>query len=476
MSNDDICFLPITKLSALLRLKDLSPVELTSSCLNRIEKLNPSLNAFISVLKKEAMENAILAEKEIANGNYRGLLHGIPVAVKDLFASQGVRSTSGSRILKDYIPNYDATALARLNNSGAILLGKLQLSEFAGGDDINPLTGSGPAKNPWNMRCSAGSSSSGSGVSVAASLCAASLGTDTGGSIREPAAFNGIVGMKPTFGRVSRFGVTPLSYSLDTVGPMTKTVEDNAIMLEAIAGYDAKDSWSSSQVVTSYRKHIRDGVRGLRVGLPKKFFFDYATKELGDAVFKAAQELERQGAILSEVELPHLKYTIGVEFAILLSEALAYHMQYLNQGKESEYTRTFLYGVLEPAKSIRGADYMQAQRIRNFVIRDFEEAYAKVDVILAPGAGAAATPLDEEDFAQYETPLGMQDLIEMWPRIYFPASLSCVPSLVMPCGFSKAGLPLSLAVMGKHFDEATVYRVAYAYEQLTSWHRYKPNV
>jgi len=471
----DPCFLPLSKLALLLKSRDLSVLEITQCYLNRIEKKS-HLNAFITVCKNEAIEDAKRADSEISSGQYKGLLHGIPLAVKDLIASKGILTTSGSRILKNNIPDYDATVLAKLKEAGAILLGKLQLCEFAGGDDINPLTGKGPVKNPWHEQVCAGGSSSGSAVAVAASLCAGSLGTDTGGSIRSPSAYTGIVGMKPTFGRVSRFGITPLSLSLDHVGPMSKTVEDNAILLECIAGFDTKDRHSSSEPVSNFRKKLKIPVQGLRIGLPKKFFFEYATQEVCDAVLQAAKELERQGSVLIDVELPHLKYAFGVEFAILLSEARAFHMQYLNQDKENEYTPTFKYGVLEPAKTLTGVDYVQAKRIRNFIIRDFENVYSKVDILLTPGAEAAAPPLDEEGILKYTTQSGLRSPIEMWTRIYFPANLSGVPSLVMPCGFSKTGLPLSLSLMGRHFDEATVYQVAHAYEKATHWHTFIPSV
>ena len=473
----DPCLMTIEEVAPLLRSSRLSPVELTRAYLDRIDRLNPRLNAYITILHEEALRAAETAESEIAAGEYRGPLHGVPIAVKDLFASKGHRTTSGSKILKDNIADYDATAIARLKAAGAVLLGKLSMSEFAAGDDVNPLTGLGPTKNPWNIERTAGGSSSGSGAGVSASLCAAALGTDTGGSIRQPASYNGVVGLKPTFGLVSRYGVTPLSWSLDHVGPMTKTVVDNAILLEAIAGPDPQDRWCSSKPVVPNRTQIAAGVKGLRVGLPKDYFFEYATIEAGEVVREAVRELEKQGAVLSDVELPHLQYALGAEFAIMLSEGLAYHTQYLRQGKEQEYTNSFLSTFLDPARYISAVDYVQAQRLRKFIIRDFEKAYTNVDVVLAPGAEMDALPLSGNAWLEkYETPVGMVDWLDMFCKISFPANLAGVPSLVLPCGFSKAGLPLSLAVMGKHFDEATVYRVGHAYEQATEWHKRRPEL
>jgi aspartyl-tRNA(Asn)/glutamyl-tRNA(Gln) amidotransferase subunit A len=392
-----------------------------------------------------------------------------------LFASKGHRTTAGSRILKDNITDYDATAVARLKAAGAILLGKLSMWEFASGEDINPLTGAGPAKNPWNLERSTSGSSTGSGAAVSASLCAAALGSDTGGSIRAPAAFNGIVGLKPTFGRVSRFGATPLSWSLDHVGPMTKSVEDNAIVLEAIAGPDPNDRWCSSKPAGRYRRDLRAGVKGLKIGLPRDYYFEYATIEAGQAAREAISELEKQGAVLSDIELPHLKYTHGVELAILYPETLAYHARYLRQGKAEEYTKGFLSFALDPARYVSAADYVQAQRLRKFIIRDFEKAFSAVDVIAGPGGEGEATPVTDSLLSKYETPRGMTEVLDMW-RIYEAGNVSGVPSLALPCGFSRAGLPLSLAIMGKHFAEETVYRAGHAYEAATEWHLRRPPV
>lgn len=469
--------LSIAEAGPLLRARSLSPVELTKAYLDRIEMLNPAVNAFISVLTEDALAQAHTAESEILAGHYRGPLHGIPIAVKDLFATNGHLTTCGSKILKDNITHYDATAVARLKHAGCILLGKLTMSEFALGDDINPLTGIGPTRNPWNLEHSVAGSSSGSGAAVCASFCAAALGTDTGGSIRLPSGFCGIVGMKPTYGRVSRYGVTPLAWSLDTAGPMTRSVEDNALMLAVIAGADPADRMCSDRPVPDYHLGLRAGVKGLRIGLPKNYFLEYATRETADAVHEAAKILERQGASVSEVELPHCKYAMGAEFAIIYAEPLAYHSKYIRQGKFDLYTSTN-QAQWDAARFISAADYIQAQRVRRYIISDFEKAYEHVDVIFTPSTGIEANLIKEDMPADRaptrSVPAGDITLSEISWRLPSPANLAGVPTLALPSGFSASGLPLGLQIMGRHWDEATVYRAGAAYEHVTDWHTRRP--
>ena len=479
MAETNPCFLTISEVVPLLKSKRLSPVELTSAYLDRIDQLNPKVNAFITTLRDEALQSARALESEIAAGRYRSPLHGVPIAIKDIFATNGHRTTCGSKILKDNITHYDATVVARLKVAGVILLGKLTMSEFAFGDDVNPLTGQRPTRNPWNLERSASGSSSGSGAAVAASMCAAALGTDTGGSIRTPSAFCGIVGMKPTYGRVSRYGVTPLAWSLDNAGPMTKSVEDNALLLGIIAGADPADRMCSERPPDDYLKGLRAGVKGLRIGLPKSYFIEYATRDVGGAVREAARTLERQGASIHDVDLPHLKYALGAETAIIFAEPLAYHQKYLRQGKFDEYT-DWNKASWDAARFVSGADYVQAQRVRRFMIRDFEKAFQQVDVIFAPGAATEANPIEEDlltdKLPTRDVPAGKLTLWEIGVRMTFPGNLTGVPALVLPCGFSTAGLPFSLQILGRHFDEGTVYRVAAAYEQATEWHSRRPEL
>ncbi len=479
MSLENPCYLTMTEASALMKAKRLSPVELTQAYLDRIESLDPLVKSFITVLRDEALKQAHELQQEMAAGHYRGPLHGIPIAVKDMFATQGHRTTCGSKILKDNITHYDATVVARLKKAGCILLGKVTLSEFAFGDDVNPLTGEGPTHNPWNLERSVAGSSSGSAAAVCGSLCAGALGTDTGGSIRVPSGYCGIVGLKPTYGRVSRYGVTALAWSLDNVGPMTRSVEDNALMLGVIAGADPADRMCSERPVQEYRKNLRAGVKGLRIGLPKSYFLEYSTPDGADAVRGAAKLLERQGATLSEVDLPHLKYAVQAEKAIILSEAFAYHQKYLRQGKFDLYTDA-CRKAWDTARFISAADYIHAQRLRPYLIRDFDKAYEQVDVILTPSTGVEANPIQEDlqtdRIPMRRVPAGNITLMEIGDHMVYPGNIAGVPALALPCGFSAAGLPLGLQIMGRNFDEATVYRVGAAYEQATDWHTRRPQI
>jgi aspartyl-tRNA(Asn)/glutamyl-tRNA(Gln) amidotransferase subunit A len=456
----------------------ISPVAVTQSYLDRIGALDSKVNCFISLFSDDARAQASQAEKEIAAGHYRGPLHGIPIAVKDIYATNGHLTTCGSKILKDQVTHFDATAVARLKHAGCVLLGKLTLSEFALGGDVNPLTGVGPTRNPWNLDRSCAGSSSGSGAAVSASFCAGALGTDTGGSIRLPAGFCGIVGMKPTFGRVSRYGVTPLAWSLDTAGPMTRSVADNALMLHAIAGADLADMSCADKPVPDYTLGLRQGVRGLRIGMPKQYMLEYATRETADAVQAAARTLESLGASIHDVDLPHLKYALGAEYVIIFSEPVAYHSKYFRQGKFDLYTEASKINW-DAGRFINAADYTQAQRVRRFIIRDFERAYEQVDVILSSSTGVEATRIrDEQEHpdATADTAAGKVTYTEISWRLPSPANLAGVPTLALPCGFSASGLPLGLQIMGRHWDEQTVYRVGAAYEAATDWwHKRKPD-
>ena len=469
--------LTISEAGSQLRDRKLSPVELTKGCLDHIARLGPKVNCFISLFAEEAMEQARQAEEDIAADRYRGPLHGIPIAVKDIYATDGQLTTCGSRILKDHITPYDATAVARLKQAGCILLGKLTLSEFALGGDVNPLTGIGPTRNPWNLDRSCSGSSSGSGAAVSASFCAGALGTDTGGSIRLPAGFCGIVGMKPTFGRVSRHGVTPLAWSLDHAGPMTRSVPDNAIMLQTIAGADPADAACADKAVPDFSAALHRGVKGLRIGMPKQYMLEYATAETVAAVEAAARTLERLGASIREVDLPHLKYALGAEYVIIFSEPVAYHSKYLRQGKFDLYTDASKVNW-DAGRFINAADYTQAQRVRRYIIRDFERAYEEVDVIVSSSTGTEATRIRDEQQhpdALIDTPVGKVTYTEISWRLPSPANLAGLPTLALPCGFSSSGLPLGLQLMGRHWDEQTVYQVGAAYEAATGWwHTRKP--
>lgn len=459
-------YLTIREAGPLLQQRVISPVELTRAFLERIAALDSTLQAYITVLPQRAMAAARVAEAEMLRGEYRGPLHGIPIALKDLYDTQGIRTTASSRVLGTRVPTEDATATARLEAAGSILLGKLAMHEFAlGGPD--PTCGFPLARNPWNLQHIPGGSSSGSGTAVAAGLCMGSLGSCTGGSIRGPASYCSIVGFKPTYSRVSRYGVVPLSWSLDHCGPMTWTVEDAALMLQAIAGHDPKDPTSSRAPVPQYEAALREDIHGLTIGVPRHFFFaddpriDRETLTLVDA---ALHTLATLGARIEEVTIPSLQYAGAAQPAIMLSEAFAYHQRALCRQPEE-------FGDMVRARFRMGglmssADYVQAQRVRNVLKRDFAAALQRVDVLVSPTMSSPAPP-----FA------GMDAMTTARrPSFTGPYNLTGMPAISIPCGFTAAGLPVGLQIAGKPFDESTVLRVAYTYQQQARWFTQRPPV
>jgi aspartyl-tRNA(Asn)/glutamyl-tRNA(Gln) amidotransferase subunit A len=446
-----------------------SPVELTQAHLDRIDALNPRLAAFITVTSEKALASARKAERDLRAGDDKGSLHGIPIAVKDLVFTRGIRTTGGSRATADYVPDEDATVVRRLADAGAVPLGKLNLSEFGMGGTIDHPFGT-PC-NPWNTDHSPGSSSSGSGAAVAAGLCAGALGSDTGGSVRGPASFCGIVGIRPTFGRVSRHGAFPMSWTMDTIGPMTRTVEDCAIMLRAIAGRDIRDSATSDAPVPDYLASIDEGVEGLRIGLPREMFeFEGLDGEMRDAVTAAAGVLEAQGASVEEVSLPTSAYSGAVLVAIVDVDAASVHTERLRANPE-DYdwnSRTRLeMGSLVPATA-----YLKAQKARALIRLELLDALERRDVLIMPTISGPAPPNTiatgrPEGYYQGKLDLGRR-------RYISPASLGGLPSLSVPCGFSESGLPLGMQIIGRPFDEALLFGVGHAYEQATQWHDMHP--
>ncbi len=452
---NELYYLTIREASELLRNGKLSPVELTRAFLERIEKLDGTLQAYITVLPESAMAEARRAEAEILRGDYKGPLHGIPIALKDLYDTKGVKTTASSRVFADRVPDEDATTTARLKAAGSVLLGKLAMHEFAlGGPD--PTCGHPLARNPWNLDHIPGGSSSGSGAAIAAGLCMGTLGSCTGGSIRGPAAHCGIAGIKATYGRVSRYGVVPLSWTLDHCGPMTWTVEDSAIMLQAIAGYDPKDPTSSRAPVPDYSASLREDIRGLKVGVPRHFFFaddPRINSEVKSNAEAAIRTLEELGARVEEVSVPMLKHAGAAQPVIMLSEAFSYHAQKLK-------ARPDLFGDMVRARFrtgglFAGGDYVQAQRLRNVLKRQFAEVLQRVDVIASPTMSTPAPRFDEMD-AMTTT---------RSPSFTGPYNLTGMPVISVPCGFTSKGLPVGLQIAGKPFDEPTVFRAAYAYQQ-----------
>lgn len=459
---------PIHQLAPLLEKKEISPVELFNEAIERIHRLQPKLNSYITITEEEGRKAATEAESEIRKGQYRGPLHGIPISIKDLFATRGVRTTAGSKVLSQWIPDYDATAVARLRQSGMVLVGKTNMHEFAYGvTNDNPHYG--PARNPWDPTRVPGGSSGGSAAAVASSQCSASLGSDTGGSIRTPAAVCGVVGLKPTFGRVSRYGAIPLAWSLDHVGPLTKSVEDAAIMLAAMAGADPKDPSTSSRPIVDYRNGMQGSIRGLRLGVPRQYFFEHVDPEIQKLVSAAIHELESIGATRVDVDIPALENCAAMEAHITLAEATSYHEPYLKK-QPDDYGPT-VQTNLEAGRYLLATDYVKSQRARTLLQRNFNEAFKRAEVIVSPTL-PALPPLVGEVLVQSGDL--QEHVIDAFLRFNIPYDLIGFPAISLPCGLSASGLPVGLQIAGRAFDEVTILRVASSYEQSTTWHAAHP--
>ena len=460
---------PIHQLAPLLEKKEISPVELLNEAIERIHRLQPKLNSYITITEEEGRKAATEAESEIRKGQYRGPLHGIPISIKDLFATRGVRTTAGSKVLSQWIPDYDATAVARLRQSGMVLVGKTNMHEFAYGvTNDNPHYG--PARNPWDPTRVPGGSSGGSAAAVASSQCSASLGSDTGGSIRTPAAVCGVVGLKPTFGRVSRYGAIPLAWSLDHVGPLTKSVEDAAIMLAAMAGADPKDPSTSSRPIVDYRNGMQGSIRGLRLGVPRQYFFEHVDPEIQKLVSAAIHELESIGATRVDVDIPALENCAAMEAHITLAEATSYHEPYLKK-QPDDYGPT-VQTNLEAGRYLLATDYVKSQRARTLLQRNFNEAFKRAEVIVSPTL-PALPPLVGEVLVQSGDL--QEHVIDAFLRFNIPYDLIGFPAISLPCGLSASGLPVGLQIAGRAFDEVTILRVASSYEQSTTWHAAHPD-
>jgi aspartyl-tRNA(Asn)/glutamyl-tRNA(Gln) amidotransferase subunit A len=458
-----LAFLPITALAERLRRRELSPVEITRVYLDRIAALDPELRAFITVTAEQALAEAAAAEREIAAGRYRGPLHGVPLAIKDLFHTAGVRTTAGSRILADFVPAEDATVVARLRAAGALSLGKTNLEEFAfGATTLNPHYGA--CRNPWDSARIAGGSSGGSAAAVAAGLCSAALGSDSGGSIRQPAALCGLVGLKPTYGRVSRHGVVPLSWSQDHVGPLTRTIGDAALLLGAIAGADPRDPASSAAPVPDYLDGLDAGVAGLRLGVPRDFFFERVAPEVEAAVRAAARALESLGARLEEVPLPQAAQTVAAGTAILFAEAASYHEQWL-RSRPQDYD-PLVCARLRVGSALLATHYLKAQRARRLLVEQTLRLFDRVDALLTP-TSAIAAPRREENVIRW--PDGTEeDVRGATLRFTRPFNLLGFPAVSVPCGLAAGSLPIGLQIVGRPF--------ARAYEVTRGWDEQRPPV
>ena len=470
MAPIDLCRLTISEASGLLSSGELSPVELVRAHLDRIEETDGRLNSFLTVMADAALEAARDSERSIASGSYLGPLHGIPVGLKDLYYTKGVRTTIGSKILRDFVPNTDAAVTERFNRAGAVIMGKLQMHEFAiGPTSINPHDG--PAHNPWDTDRITGGSSGGSGSSVASGQVMAALGSDTGGSVRIPSALCGIVGLKPTFGRVSRYGVYPLSWSLDTVGPMTRTVRDTALVMNAIAGYDPRDPWSVDRPGEDYTLGLGDGVDGLRIGVPRQHFFDLIDPEVRQAFEQASLVLAQLGAKVEEVSIPILERSLSISGVIMLAEAAAVHIEHLRNraGDMGDDVRL----RLETAALTPATDYVVAQQARRLFNREIAGVMDDFDLLIAPAVPIGAPRIDEKTV----TIDGVTEAAATaLPRLTRPFNICGLPTVSAPCGFTSDGMPIGIQVAGRAFEDATVLRAAHAYEQATDWHARRPEV
>jgi aspartyl-tRNA(Asn)/glutamyl-tRNA(Gln) amidotransferase subunit A len=468
MEASELCYVSLRSLATLIQRQEVSPVEATQAVLDRVEKFDRQLNSFITLLRDEALIQAHAAEQEIRAGRYRGPLHGIPIAVKDLFYTKGIRTTAGSKILFDFKPAYDATVITRLHDAGAILIGKLNMHEFARGT-TNASSLLGACKNPWDTLRVPGGSSSGSAVAVAAGLCFGSLGSDTGGSIRIPAALCGIVGLKPTYGRVSRYGAFPLSWSLDHVGPMTRTVTDAALILQVIAGHDRHDPTTRAALVPDYSAVLTKDIEGARLGIPQEFYFEQLDPGVRHGLQAAIQTLERAGAQLEEVSLPLSKYAAAASRIIALAESAEIHEQFLKT-RSADYTPDVRDSLLT-GQLILGKHYLKAQRLRSLIRQEMAAALRRVDALLTPTVPIAAPSSDQTtiDISQETV-----DITWALSRLTRPANLTGFPAISLPCGFTAAGLPIGLQLIGRPFAEATILQLAYAHEQETTWHQRRP--
>jgi aspartyl-tRNA(Asn)/glutamyl-tRNA(Gln) amidotransferase subunit A len=468
----DLVWTPMTELARMIAVKDVSPVEVVGAYLERIAALDDRLRAYITVCAEQAMDAARAAEANLTEGGATGPLHGVPIGLKDLFETAGVRTTGGSTILRDSVPTKDATVVTRLRAAGAIVLGKLNMHEFAfGPEGLNDHYGH--PRNPWDRLEArmAGGSSSGSGVAVAAGLAPGALGSDTGGSIRIPSSLCGITGLKPTYGRVSRAGVLPLAWSMDHVGPMARSAADCALMLGVMAGYDPDDPTTSVLPVPPYPAALNGDVKGLRIGLLRSFFLETSDPEVRLAVEAAAKLLTAQGAVVDEVSLTHQEDVPAATLAIIASEALAYHAAWVRT-RSAEYQPDVIER-LRAGAFVTGVQYVRAQQLRAVVRRDVDDALARRDVLLAP-----TTPIPAPRVGEREVSIGgvKSDVRAALIRFTRAFNFSGHPVCSVPCGFSATGLPLGMQLIGRPFDEATVLRAADAYQRLTDWHTRHPVV
>ena len=478
--------LTIARAHELLTQREISSVELTRAILDRITRVEPQVGAFITVTPEAALKQAEEADRRIASGEIRPLT-GIPLAIKDLISTKGVRTTCASRILEHYVPPYDATVITRLRDLGAVMVGKVNLDEFAMGSSTEN-SALQVTRNPWNPEYIPGGSSGGSAAAVAAGECLGALGSDTGGSIRQPAAHCGVVGLKPTYGRVSRYGLVAYASSLDQIGPLAKTVADCALLLQALAGYDPRDSTSVPREVPDYPSSVNQGIRNRTIGIPKEYFVGGLDPEVEQAIRQAVRVLEKEGARCLEITLPHTEYAIAVYYVIAMAEAssnLARYdgVKYGFRDRESrvlmdmvqktrslgfgpEVVRRIMLGTYVLSAGYYDAYFRKASQVRTLIIRDFRRAFDQVDLILTPVAPTTAFRRGEKT----------DDPLQMYLTDIFTisANLAGIPGLALPCGFSSRGLPIGLQILGNHFEEEKILQAGSAFEQATDFHLRRP--
>ncbi len=470
MPDAEIVFKSGQELAGLLKARKLSPVEVVDAFLARAEALNPRVNAYITVTREHAIQAARAAENEIMAGKYRGPLHGLPYAPKDILATKGILTTNGSKVTADVVPDYESTITSRLNRAGAILIGKLNLLEFAMGSGV--VSGFGPSRNPWHLEYSPAGSSSVSGAALAAYMTPLSIGTDTGGSIRGPANNCGIVGLKQTYGRVSRYGVTTLSWTLDHAGPMTKTVADAAMMLQAIAGHDPNDPTTTQDAVPDYMRSLTGNVKGLRIGVPTNYFFDNINPQTVAAVRAAIATLEKMGARVVEVTVPHAELAGSAGWVVAMAEAACFHEQRLKH--TPELFDPVVRERLDAARFYPATDYIKSLRVRSMLMESMRRVFETCDVMAVP-SGNPATRLEAAAVAASDVKPG-STATPFRAGNTFIGNMTGLPAIVIPCGFTTDApkLPLGIQFYGRPFDEATLLRVSHAYESNTDWHTQRP--
>jgi aspartyl-tRNA(Asn)/glutamyl-tRNA(Gln) amidotransferase subunit A len=446
--------------------RDISSVELLNSTLARLHETEPAVHAYVTLMDDSARKQAVEADEQLRRGAWRGPLHGIPVGVKDLCYTKGVKTQAGSRVLEGFVPDHDSTVVRRLKEGGAVIVGKTVTHEFAYGQDI-PAT-----RNAWSTECYPGGSSAGSGVAVAVGSAFAAVGTDTGGSIRVPASVNGVVGLKPTYGRVSRYGVIPMSPTLDNAGPMARTAEDCALMLGVIAGYDPHDSASGNEPVPDYAAYLSRGAGGLRLGLDREHFFSPRVQpEVRSACETAIKTLKSLGAEIVEVRLPELEFASAAGMPILLTDTSEWHKRFLRTRGEKYVPATRL--MLELGEMVLGAQYVTAQRARALIRDRVRNSFAmhRLDGLIGPTLPSTTMPV--EKLSVNLTGTG-ETALSAFLHHCFLGNVVGIPALSFPCGFSSENLPIGFQVYGRPFDESSLFRVAHAYQQVTDWHTRRP--